>query len=418
MITLNCLRLIIRYSFQSYFLQRSIYLCRTYKFLTNYFSHCAVWILCVISLERAAVTRRLVRNQNVFNHKHSYCTLVIIYTSLFCLNIHYLIFFGSHQEKTYPLTNNHTAKKSVQCSSNSDKPAAGTYDHFLTAYFSWMDFIINSVIPFLIIFIANASVMHSVCKSRVLMQQLGIRQTGSPRDTQLAYILFTSTFLFLLLTFPSRVLSAIEQHLAYEEKYLVLLDGIMRFLLYLDHGCGFYLYTFTGVLFRRELKKFFYELLYLICRRRVLNWSAVESRRHSELSASNGPAWNGRVLSFQQQYHGNSHVQESTSSCGGVKTSFHSLHHPRTSSHTSYHQYPLSKQNPINSLSTSPSSRAGLSPSIEHQHSFNNTTIKPAGLVKRHSSSCFESQYNTAIVQLTSLNSSVAHELDRKNDIV
>jgi hypothetical protein len=200
LITLNCIRLIIRYSFQSYFLQRSIYLCRTYKFITNYFSHCAVWILCVISLERAAVTRRYVWNQNVFNHKHSYCTLIIIYTILFFLNIHYLIFFGSEQGKNSRFTNNQTETQLlIMCSSNLVRPPVEPYDYFLTFYFSWMDFIINSLVPFIIILIANASVVYSVCKSRILMKQLGIRQTRSPRDTQLAYILFVSTFLFLLL---------------------------------------------------------------------------------------------------------------------------------------------------------------------------------------------------------------------------
>ena len=314
MITLNCIRLIIRYTFGAYFLQRSIFLCRTYKFLTSYFSHCAIWILCVISLERAAVTKRYVWNQNVFSRKHSYCTLIMIYVILFFLNIHYLIFFGSKQERNDDFRHNETKKKYlIVCSSNLFRSSKEKYESFLIYYFSWIDFLINSLVPFIIILIANTNVMCSVCKSRILMKQLGIRQTRLPRDTQLAYILFVSTFLFLLLTFPLRVFSIIEPYLNYEKKYLILLDGLMRFLLYLDHGCGFYLYTFTGELFRRELRNLIYECSLKLFRRRHFNWLYVESRRQSELSCSNG----GGTHVCHQSQHANIQQADSISSCTG-----------------------------------------------------------------------------------------------------
>jgi hypothetical protein len=407
----------IRYTFQSKFLQRSIYICRTYKFITNYFSHCAVWILCVISLERAAVTRRVVWNQNVFNRKHSYCTLIIIYTILFFLNIHYLIFFGSEQQKNDRLTNNQTGKKLlVMCSSNLIRPPLETYDYFLTFYFSWVDFIINSLIPFIIILIANASVMYSVCKSRILMKELGIRQTRSPRDTQLAYILFVSTFLFLLLTFPLRAFSVIEPHLKYEKKYSILFDGISRFLLYIDHGCGFYLYTFTGELFRRELKKFLNEFLFLIFRRRFFNWPLVESRRHSELSGSNGGV--SHIIYSQPQQLGNFLLQDSISSAGCIKTSLHSLQPQKTLYHTSYHHCAHAKQHSTNPFS-SPTIYTKLNSSKEQQNAFNtNDNTNQIGLVKRHSSSCLEAQYKIITVPLSPSNNSVIQDLDWKSDIV
>jgi hypothetical protein len=375
-----------------------------------------VWILCVISLERAAVTRRIVWNQNVFSHKHSYCTLVIIYTILFFLNIHYLIFFGSEQEKNYQFTNNQTERTLLaMCSSNLIRPPVEAYESFLTYYFSWMDFIINSLIPFIIILIANASVMYAVCKSRILMKQLGIRQTRSPRDTQLAYILFVSTFLFLLLTFPLRVFSVVEPYLKYKQEYLILLDGIMRFLLYLDHGCGFYLYTFTGELFRRELKKFFSEFLFLIFRRRFFNWSSIESRRHSELSYSNG----GSHVIYSQQ-HGNVQLQDSISSSGNVKLSLHSLPLQKTTYQTSYHQCTHSNQQQINSFSQSSSPQTRIEPSLRQQHLINtaiaNNLKKKTGLVKRHSSSCFETQHEAIAVRLTLSDNSVTRDLARKSD--
>lgn len=415
MITLNCVRLMIRYSFQSYFLQRSIYLCRTYKFITNYFSHCAVWILCVISLERAAVTRRIVWNQNVFNHKHSYCTLVVIYTILFFLNIHYLIFFGWEEKKADRHGNNHSESRlRIMCSSNLVRPPAQPYDYFLTFYFSWMDFIINSLVPFIIILIANASVVYSVCRSRLLMKQLGIRQTRSPRDTQLAYILFVSTFLFLLLTFPLRVFSVVEPYLTYEKKYLILSDGIMRFLLYLDHGCGFYLYTFTGELFRRELKKFLYDFLFVLFRRRFFHWSSIESRRHSELSGSNGVS-HAMHSQNQPQQQGSLLLHDSTSSCGAMKNSAHSLQQHRLPYHTSYHRCAYARPHTHNSF-TAPSTRSRLGPVVSKQYSLDNTN--QTGLVKRHSSSCFEADYKTNAAPLTSPSHPAMVDLDRKSDIL
>jgi hypothetical protein len=366
----------------------------------------------VISLERAAVTRRIVWNQNVFNHKHSYCTLVIIYTVLLFLNIHYLIYFGSEQENNDQLINNRTERKVLtMCSSNLNRSTTAPYDHFLKFYFSWMDFIINSFIPFIIILIANASVMYSVCKSRILMKQLGIRQTRSPRDTQLAYILFVSTFLFLLLTFPLRVFSVIEPHLSYEKKYLILLDGISRFLLYIDHGCGFYLYTFTGELFRREIKKFLNEFLYLIFRRRFFNWSVVESRRHSEVSGSNGGIPSHTIFSQPQQQLGNLYLQDSINSTAGVKSSLYSLQPQKPRYHVSYHQCAYAKQHPNNPLS-----RVKQCTCREQS---NYSPTNQTGLVKRHSSSCFESQYKTEpTVSLIPLTKLITEDLDRKSDII
>lgn len=303
------------------------------------------------------------------------------------------------------------------CSSNLIRPPVARYDYFLTFYFSWMDFIINSLIPFIIIIIANASVMSSVCKSRILMRQLGLRQTRSPRDTQLAYILFVSTFLFLLLTFPLRVFSIIEPYLTFEKKYLILLDGIMRFLLYLDHGCGFYLYTFTGELFRREMKKFIYECLFVICRWRVFSWSTAESRRHSELSCSNGGGGTSAGASYlfcSAHQQGQIQLQDSVSSNVGGKSSLHSLGTHRTL----YHQCAHGRHPAMNSSSNS-SSRAKFSPSIGQPSSYQ-STISPhsTGLVKRHSSSCFESQYKMTSTPLTFAHAVPSADLDRKSDIV
>jgi hypothetical protein len=148
---------------------------------------------------------------------------------------------------------------------------------------------------FIIIFVANASVMSSVCKSRISMKQLGLRQTRSAR-------------------------AIIEPYLKYAQKYLILLDGIMRFLLYLDHGCGFYLYTFTGELFRREMKKFIYACLFVIFRRRMFSWSSAESRRHSELSCSNGGGGASAGASYvfcSAHQHGQFQLHDSVSSNHG-----------------------------------------------------------------------------------------------------
>ncbi|CAF3235899.1 unnamed protein product [Rotaria socialis] len=415
LITINCIHLIILYTFKSFFFQRYLHLFRIYKFLTNYCSHCAVWILCVISLERAAVTRSLVWNQNVFNHKHSYCILIIIYTVLFFFNLHYLIFYGPEQRQSCRFNNNQTEKRLLaMCKSHVIRSSTGVYDDFLKFYFTWMDFIINSLIPFMIILLANATVMYSVCKQKTSMRQLGVRQTRSARETQLAYILFASTLLFVLLTFPLRVFSLIEPRLHYEKEYLILLDGIMRFLLYLDHGCGFYLYTFTGELFRREFKKFSNDFLYLIFRRHFFNWSSIESRRQSD---SNGGAVIVHIIyshSQQPQQHGQSILQDSTNNCGPIKLSLQELELKKTFYGQAFHPHcTYARQRSNRSFSTS-SSQETVSPNTGQQNLLSITTDENnhMGVFKRHSSYCLESHYPHLIVPLTSSNN-----LHRKSDI-
>jgi hypothetical protein len=250
------------------------------------------------------------------------------------------------------------------------------------------------------------------------MKKIGARQTRSARETQLAYILLVSTFLFLVLTFPLRVFSAIEPYLNYEKEYLVLLNGIMRFLLYLDHGCGFYLYTFTGELFRRELRKFIYECLYKLFRRRYFNWIYVESRRQSELSCSNG----GSHI-FHPFQQANIPLRDSISSCTGAggmntgtKASLHSLQIHKTHQNIFHHQCVYAKFPLTNTLSAS-SSRGKLSPSTGKPNSLI-SEHKQHGLVKRHSSSCFESQYKHITVPCPSHNLLPTLDLDRNSDIV
>ncbi|CAF2084842.1 unnamed protein product [Rotaria magnacalcarata] len=417
LIAINCIYLIILYTFKSFFFQRSLYLFRIYKFLTNYCSHCAVWILCVISLERAAVTRSLVWNQNVFNHKHSYCILIIIYTVLFFLNLHYLIFYSPEQGESCRFNNNQTEKRLLaMCKSHVIRSSTGAYDKFLI-YFTWMDFIINSLMPFIIILLANTTVMYSVCKQKISMRQLGIRKTRSARETQLAYILFASTLLFVLLTFPLRVFSLIESRLHYEKEYLILLDGIMRFLLYLDHGCGFYLYTFTGELFRREFKKFSNDFLYLIFRRHFFNWSSIESRRQSDLSGSNGGAVIVHIIyshSQQSQQHDQSKLQDSTNNCGLIKLSLQELELKNAFYRRAFHPHWIyARQRSNRSFSISSSQETG-SPTTGQQNLLGTTTDENnhMSVFKRHSSYCLESQYPHLPVPLTSSNN-----LHRKSDV-
>jgi hypothetical protein len=330
-----------------------------------------------------------------------------------------LIFFGSSKsDRINELISNDTNDQFLaMCSSNLMRLSKEKYEYFLIYYFSWIDFIINSLVPFVIIVIANTNVMYSVCQSHIIMKELGVRQTRSARDAQLAYILFVSTFLFLVLTFPLRVFSAIEPYLNYEKEYLVLLDGIMRFLLYLDHGCGFYLYTFTGELFRRELRKFIYECLLKLFRRRYFNWTYVESRRQSELSCSNGGS---HIYHPSQQ--ANIPLRDSISSCTGaggmntgMKVSLHSLQAHKTHQNIFHHQCIYAKLPLTNTLSTS-SSRTKLNLSIGKSNSL--ISEQTYGLVKRHSSSCFESQYTPITILCPSDNLLPTIDLDRKSDIV
>lgn len=394
-----------------------------YKFFTNYFSHCAVWILCVISLERAAVTKRYIWKQNVFSRKHSYCTLIVIYVVLLLLNLHYLIYFGTTKREitTTNILTNHTMNEQrylAMCSSDLMRSSNQRYEDFLIYYFSWMDFFINSLIPFLIILIANTTVMYSVCKTHLLMKKLGVRQTRSTRDTQLAYILFVSTFLFLLLTFPLRVFSVIQPYLNYEKKYLILLDGIMRFLLYLDHGCGFYLYTFTGELFRRELKKFLSQCLYKICRRRCCTWLSLESRRQSELSCSNG----GGSHIFHPLQQTNIQLKDSLSSrmdagstTAAMRTSIHSLHLHKTQQNICPSQCILNKPPLIITLSAY-SPRPKLTPPTRKANSL--TSDRRSGLLRRQNYSSFECQYTSSSIPCATQNLLPKLEFDPQSDIM
>ena len=289
------------------------------------------------------------------------------------------------------------------CTSNSIAHAPDTYEYFLVYYFSWMDFLINSLIPFVIILIANSNVIYAVCKSHVVMKQLSIRHTRSPRDTQLAYILFVSTFLFLLLTFPLRVFSVIEPYLTFEKKYLILLDGIMRFLLYLDHGFGFYLYTFTGELFRRELRKCTCQCVRLLFRRSCCRWVQLDSRRQSELSCSNGAGCSHEHPSSQ---HANILLKDSISSCtgtlGGATNGYsaHSLHTPGLVRYPMHHRCAHVKPRRLTNRLATSSCRSNPKSSVRKQNS--SSSQDSHDLVKRHSSSCFDSQYRPLTLPCTS----------------
>ena len=138
----------------------------------------------------------------------------------------------------------------------------------ITKVYSWLSFVLNAVIPFVLLIHMNFVIMKTVKNSR---KMFGANDTNTGMDSrqkvmknaenQLTIMLLMVTTLFLILLCPTYVrfiyLSFVKRDTPFEYASSVLLFQIPYKFYSSNSGLNFFLYCISGQKFRNDLKEIF-----------------------------------------------------------------------------------------------------------------------------------------------------------------
>ncbi|KAK2155480.1 hypothetical protein LSH36_239g04019 [Paralvinella palmiformis] len=233
---------------------RADWLCKLTNVVGYTVSDFSVWLIIAVTVERYIVVCHPLRASTMCNARRARKVIGGLLCGLLLLNAHFLwtvrIVYFKHAGDTIP-----------QC--------AGSRRHsrLVEQVWPWLDTVVYSVLPFLIIIVLNALIVRQVIRARRHRIQLrngsmyeqAQRRPSHEGSTRLTVMLLTITFAFLLTTLPMTVANILA---AFWNEYRTDLAAVSRFklgrtitelLMYVNHSMNFFLYCATGQKFRHQL---------------------------------------------------------------------------------------------------------------------------------------------------------------------
>lgn len=122
--------------------------------------------------------------------------------------------------------------------------------------FPWIDAMLYSFIPLIVIFILNVLIVHQLKVMRKTREEMGQHQNND-QDKQITRMLLVVSFSFLILTTPMAVILIAGKYIevptgSVEEAILNLLRTVSYLLQSLNHSINFFLYTVSANKFRQQ----------------------------------------------------------------------------------------------------------------------------------------------------------------------
>lgn len=272
------------------------WLCKLTNVVGYTISDFSVWLIIAVTVERYIVVCYPLKANNFCNTQRAKKVTLVLFLIFLCLNMHFLwtvqIVYYTHKGERIP-----------QC-------AGGKYYKGVVAdVWPWIDAMLYSFLPFVIIIILNGLIIRQVVLARRTRSELRSgtgyeqRRPSHEGNTRLTIMLLTISFAFLLTTLPMNIVNITTSHwnqytddLHLVSKYR-LARTITELLMYVNHSMNFFLYCATGQKFRHQLV---WMLCYGKCKYK-LNWNSensqatrLESMRVNPLRARN--AENGEVM--------------------------------------------------------------------------------------------------------------------------
>lgn len=264
-ITLNWLKIFVRYRFDFYIEDISLFLCKTISYAIYCAGPISSWHLIAISIDRLvsiAFPRRF-----LFFHKRSFQILVIIV--IFVFNMTYYVALLVDFNLVESTTPNHNRETDNQ-----------TDDVFITTYnlcimnmelLYWIDLLNSSVLPFIFMILTTSITIRCIIKSRSRITIPPSTPTTSnggnychqvrgslSRDAKFSLTSISLNVLFLVLNLPNQVFAlylSFNDQLDTDELWIKLVGFTVLGLFYANHAFGFYVQlAFNGVLRRETLK--------------------------------------------------------------------------------------------------------------------------------------------------------------------
>lgn len=285
--------------YRYYIRNQDIIICRAHSFLTYLFTHLSSILLALVSVDRAIAT-------NLINFAKTYCKPKMAYKVICCtiiiislVNLHYLLYLG--YEKYDPKLN----KTVFECASETDS----LYESFMDPYFEWVDLILYSILPFIIMLFCSYLIIrvlfnsakrlnknnysksenndtqkketithsstrlevpnslhlskenHRIRSPSLNIQTQPINQTNVRSYTRinktkhLSYTLITLNVIFFILISPLVIFLIILKGKLTDDSKIIM--NALYMLAYSNHSFNFVLYEFSSPPFRNGLRQLF-----------------------------------------------------------------------------------------------------------------------------------------------------------------
>ena len=231
------------------------WLCKVVNFTGYTVSDYSVWLIVAVTVERYIVVANPLRATTFCTNKRALFVIFGILALLLAVNMH--IFW--------------TVELAEQGGRFVCRGGPG-HEDFVEHYLPWLDAILYSIAPFLILLFLNILIINKVVQARHSRKEL---QSGSvysdkkrivhgESGTKLTVMLLTISFSFLITTLP---MMATSIAIRFWNNYHMDLRLMARFslvrtvtelLMYVNHSMNFIIYCVTGNKFRQQL-------LWLLC---------------------------------------------------------------------------------------------------------------------------------------------------------
>jgi len=218
----------------------SVASCKIHIFFVYFLMQFEAWILVWVAVERLAAIFVPHHAKEMFTKKFASIQLALTGTTLMALNAHF--FWTKTIVKTY-------------CYTSDDK-----YSYFVNVIWSWIDFVIASLAPFVLMLSINVAIIARLLYLRKL-RNLNARADANTRINTMTTILITVNFMFFVTTAPITIYIGTQKHWNDQVKTyrdlakLHLAWASINMAAYTNFAINFILYCLSGPSFRRELAR-------------------------------------------------------------------------------------------------------------------------------------------------------------------
>lgn len=231
--------------------------CKLVQFLGYVCSDSSVWLIITVTTERYIAVCHPLQTQMFCKIGRAWKALLLPILIICVINSHFF-FTVSIQQK----------HDRAECQ------AAPSFELLVNNIWPWVDAVIYSFLPFVIIGVLNGFIIRKISqaeKERKIFLQVKHRTArelrrykSSDNNKKLTTMLLSVSFAFLLTTFPMNIaviFTAFWNKRADRDvegaAIFHLIKAITELLMYVNHSINFFLYCATGQKFRRSLMQLF-----------------------------------------------------------------------------------------------------------------------------------------------------------------
>ena len=274
--------------------------CRFHIYISSTARLLAIWLPCVIAIDRLILIKHPIWAKNKCTKKQSFLTAMALTIALFVLNSHMCVFFKRSEITAFSKETNTSVIVGYKCSYASDD-----YKQFHVKTRSMITLVLFSIAPIIclvfssIILLREVSLRHR--KKQVRRANANHKEhTGS---ASVMKMLIAICVFFVVLYVPALVYQLISPYIfdrtvKADVAKRMAFTSILSFLYYSNSSFNFLLYCVSGKLFRKELIDIYREVKMAILKKMNREVEPLEHRDGSigDASWTGKPTTSGKTL--------------------------------------------------------------------------------------------------------------------------